>query len=166
MVYIAQNTQNLDGSNEAKFKFLKKMETIKVPARMLSLRKSPYVTVIFPEDAQTFWDDICKAFREAAKIQPHYVIPVDNGGVNGISNNGSVIRINNLGKWLFGTPGYKGHVVYEQISSTEFRVHYPEGAPKEVRELLEKITAEAIILKCRWWGNKYYQRNWMGRDLK
>ncbi len=139
---------------------------IQVPARMIVHKKSPFITVTFPEPAKTFWDDVCKAFREAAKSNPNYGLPVDNGGVNGRTNTDEVIQIKNLGKWLFGAPGYKGHVMYEPITATEFRVHYPDGAPTEAIQILRDITAEAVVAKCRWWGNTDYQNNWMVNTIQ
>ena len=71
---------------------------LQVPARMLVHRNSPFITVTLPEPAKTFWDDVCKAFREATKSNPNYGLLVDNGGVNGRTDGGEVIQINNLGK--------------------------------------------------------------------
>lgn len=127
-----------------------------IAPRLWVHRKSPFVEVSLPQPAQTFWDDVCKAFRESAKSSQLYFLPVDNGGYCGRTDSGDEIKINTLGKWLFGTPGYAGHVMYEPITARVFRVHYPADAPAEVRELLSSVTGEMVKNHCRWWGNKNY----------
>ncbi len=108
---------------------------------------------------------IAKAFREAAKSNQNYKLTVKNGGVYGRSNSGERIQINNLGKWLFGVSGYRGHVIYGPISATEFRVYYPEGAPIEVVKMLETITGEMVKSKCLYWGNTAYEDHWMATQM-
>lgn len=63
-----------------------------------------------------------------------------NCPVNGSTDDGEVIPINTLGRWVFGVPGYMGHIIVRQSEGeTIARINYPGNAPEMVEELLLKI---------------------------
>jgi len=65
--------------------------------------------------------------------------------------------MNNLGKWLFGTPGYKGHIIMSPKKPETLRVYYPTVAPKQAVEMLQSLTAENIQAACQYWGDEKYK---------
>jgi len=140
------------------------MSALNVPARAQVSRRSDFVEYVFPTPVETLWSDICIAIREACKRHPNYHIPVDNGGVCGRSDREEIIPINTLGKWLFGTPGYKSHKLLDgEMREGQFvvRFHFPNEAPPAVREMLESLTPEIIRKNCRFWGNEEYEWSWV-----
>lgn len=83
------------------------------------------------------------AIRECAKQFPEYFMPVvltgyENKPLAVKTDDGKEIVINTLGKWLFGTPGYKRHIIVDSFEQDKIVVHYPEQAPQEVPILLQK----------------------------
>lgn len=52
---------------------------------------------------------------EARKLQLYYQPVTVDPLVAGRSDGGKEIPINNLGRWVFGTPGYMGHIVVESF---------------------------------------------------
>ncbi len=138
---------------------------LKIPARLLANRQSSYVELIFDTPIETFWDDATKAFRNAAKDNPLYHTKIDNGGVRGKTGEGYPLVINSLGKWLFGTRGYKGHVLFMPLSSNSFIIYYPTHAPDIVCELLSSITCDVVMRKSIYWGDTDYEPYWMSNTL-
>jgi len=134
------------------------MQKLKVPARANVSRnqsESNFIRIVFGQPVRTFWDDICVAIREVCKRHPNYRIPIDNGGVRGRTDQGKEIPIDVLGKWLFGTPGYKGHRIFEpDFSGEKFAViiFFPQEASQEVLEMLKAVTPLKIIEACSSWG--------------
>ncbi|MEI7749875.1 MAG: hypothetical protein WCJ25_02625 [Candidatus Moraniibacteriota bacterium] len=140
------------------------MNPLVVPARANVTRKSNSVRIVFAEPVETFWDDVCIAIREACKRHPNYRIPVDNGGVGGRTDQGETIPINSLGKWLFGTPGYRSHKLLDgEMRSGQFvvRFYFPNEVPNEVQEMLEALTPESIRKQCHFWGNREHKDQWI-----
>lgn len=142
------------------------MQKLKVPARANVSRNpsgSNSIRIVFNCPVKTFWDDVCVAIREVCKCHSNYRIPIDNGGVCGRTDQGVEIKIDTLGKWLFGTPGYKGHRIFEpDFSSEKFAViiFFPQEASKEVLEMLKTVTPLEIIEACSLWG-KGNQTEWV-----
>ncbi|HOQ79057.1 MAG TPA: hypothetical protein PLW94_02395 [Candidatus Absconditabacterales bacterium] len=128
---------------------------LSVPARALVSRSSPFIEIAM-DTRQTFSDDLKKAIRKICQNHPNYNIAVDNGGVFGESN-GQSIPINNLGKWLFGTPGYKGHIIMSPENPEALRVYYPAITPKQAVEMLQSLTADNIQAACQYWGDERYK---------
>jgi hypothetical protein len=58
--------------------------------------------------------------------------------VKGQDKNGKKIAVNTIGRWLFGVPGYEGHI---RISSVDdiVSVYYPKKSLKVVNELINSI---------------------------
>lgn len=74
--------------------------------------------------------------HERARRLDEYNIPVDCWQI-GKDGNGNEISINTLGRWLFGVPGYDGHI--RVISEGEHvTVHYP-SEPGEADSLFAKL---------------------------
>ena len=110
------------------------MKTIKVPARLPVSRKSP----VIKKEIENEWGGSFKIIlRNNAKKIPVYYTPLDNGGVNGVTDTGKEIKINTLGKWLFGTPGYAGHII-AFATSNEVKVYLPSASPEEAFSLIEE----------------------------
>ena len=140
------------------------MNALVVPARANVSRKSNFDKIVFTDPLKTFWDDVCIAIREVCKRHPNYRIPVDNGGACGRTDQGETIPINSLGKWLFGTPGYRSHKLLDgEMRNGQFvvRFHFPNEVPQEVRQMLESITPESIKEQCSYWGNREYEDQWV-----
>lgn len=74
--------------------------------------------------------------RDIAKNHPNYRLKVDNGDVNGETDSGEPIAIDTLGKWLFGTPNYKGHIIVMEGSEIG-EIYIPNEAPQEVVEMIQ-----------------------------
>lgn len=66
----------------------------------------------------------------------HFPIQVD---IKGRSNTGQPIPIDKVGKWLFGVPGYMGHVRVSNWEGTDCKVEFPADSPTEVHALIEAI---------------------------
>ena len=114
-----------------------KRATMTLPARMTVSRSSQKIEVSYGG-----WplDGAAKNFiRDACKSHPNYKLPVDNGGVNGQTSDGKVIVIDTLGKWLFGTPGYKGHIIVEGQHEGKIVCYIPDDCPNEVVDMLQSI---------------------------
>ena len=56
----------------------------------------------------------------------------------GESNDGKKIAVDTVGRWLFGVPGYGGHI---RIVPTDNKVslYYPKESPKVVHELISSL---------------------------
>jgi len=74
--------------------------------------------------------------REQARKIDTYDLPIDNWQI-GKDKDGNEIQVNTLGRFLFGVPGYDGHV---RIISEDTRVtvHYP-SEPSASEELFNKL---------------------------
>jgi len=89
---------------------VRKKSVLILPARMLAANRME-----FP--IENIWGTSLKiAIRDKAKKLPLYWRPVEiDPPVAGRSDGGDVIPISNLGRWVFGTPGYMGHIVVESF---------------------------------------------------
>lgn len=90
-----------------------------------------------------FGADTKKEFRELAKKTELYgtkiICPI-----YGSAAENNHIPINNVGKWLFGTPGYKGNIVFKEVPEINGRVEiiWSKDAPAIVEELIDKAILE------------------------
>lgn len=73
--------------------------------------------------------------RNAARTIPEYFTPI-NCGVE-INIEGEKIVIDTLGKWIFGTPGYKGNIVVDSFAEN-ITVYLPKETPEEGVSLIKK----------------------------
>lgn len=110
---------------------------LSLPARTLPLH---YQKHEFP--IRNRWGTGLKTeIRNIAKTLPLYHIPVKlDPEVSGRTDDGAVIPIDTLGKWLFGTPGYMGNMIVESFEENVcFRL-------PDVPEAVELITQAVKIL--------------------
>lgn len=56
----------------------------------------------------------------------------------GQDRKGKKIAVNTVGRWLFGVPGYAGHVRVVPAGS-KVLLHYPKESPKVVHELVVSL---------------------------
>ena len=59
--------------------------------------------------------------------------------ISGRTDNGKEIPIDNVGKWLFGVPGYMGHIRVCGFEGHDVRVEWPESSPEIVHKLVAEI---------------------------
>ena len=57
---------------------------------------------------------------------------------NGKDTKGKKIAVNTVGRWLFGVPGYGGHIRVVP-SADKVLVYYPNKSPKVVHELIASL---------------------------
>ena len=75
--------------------------------------------------------------HERARVLPQYHEPV-RCVADGVDATGKKIAVNTIGRWLFGVPGFQGHVriVPEHTTVT---IYYPEQAPQAAHSLLTAL---------------------------
>lgn len=78
--------------------------------------------------------------HEIARKLKEYNLPVDCWQV-GKDAAGNEIKIDRLGRFLFGVPGYDGHIRIV-ANGSEVTIHYP-SEPVEAEMLMNKIKSEA-----------------------
>lgn len=74
----------------------------------------------------------------AKEIKRLYHLSIETG-ISGHTDSGEAIPIDTLGKWLFGTPGYMGHIRVSNWDGCDAKVEYPKNSPPEVVELIAEI---------------------------
>lgn len=75
--------------------------------------------------------------HEAARTLPLYNQPIESDA-EGQDGEGKKIKVNSVGRWLFGVPGYEGHIRMVSENDTVL-LHYPKGAPEVVHELIASL---------------------------
>lgn len=76
--------------------------------------------------------------RNFGKAEFEYHLPIECE-VSGRNDSGEEIPIDKVGKWLFGVPGYMGHVRVTNWEGRDCTVEYPQDSRRVVHELLQKI---------------------------
>ena len=66
----------------------------------------------------------------------HYSIVT---GMAGRSDNGQQIPINTVGRWLFGVPGYMGHIRVFNGDEDLAKVEFPQDSPSIVHDLVNAL---------------------------
>ncbi len=112
---------------------------IKFPVRLVRPGNSSLVVIRLPRpmdyDAKIF-------LRSVAKGIPEYHHPIETG-ISGRTDTGKEIPINTVGRWLFGTPGYMGHVmVRNPAEGLDANVEFPKDSPDIVHRLVARIKEE------------------------
>jgi len=74
--------------------------------------------------------------QEQARKIDEYDLPIDNWQI-GKDKDGNEIQVNTLGRFLFGVPGYDGHVRIVP-EDTRVTIYYP-SEPNESEELFNKL---------------------------
>ncbi len=87
-------------------------------------------------------------FRELCKGDKTYKlnIELDNKNIFGKSDNGTRIPINNLGRWLFGVPGYGGNAIFNEYDGF---VYLSNETPEIVDEMIKRKCKEYAIGQVR-----------------
>ncbi len=75
------------------------------------------------------------AIREKAKKMAAYHREI-KWPFSGQTDSGDEIPINTVGRWIFGTPGYMGHAIFEGGCSEQIVIWLPLGTPQIVSEIL------------------------------
>lgn len=87
-------------------------DRILLPARMI-----PNQGLIFPCIKNVWGSSLKHALRNTAKGMQLYYLPINlNPNVSGRSDDGKVIPVNTLGRWIFGVPGFKSNIVVESFA--------------------------------------------------
>lgn len=100
------------------------------------------------------------SFRELCKGDKTYKlnIELDNKDIFGKSDNGNIIQINNLGRWLFGVPGYKGNAIFNEYDGF---VYLSNETPEIIDEMIKRKCKEYAMLSTqdRRWPISIYLTN-------
>jgi hypothetical protein len=75
--------------------------------------------------------------QEKARSLPLYDQPVECGAI-GQSKDGKEIVVDTVGRWLFGVPGYEGHIRIVPDNG-KVSLYYPKESPKVVHELVSSL---------------------------
>ena len=75
--------------------------------------------------------------HEQARILPLYNEKI-NCEAKGVEAKGKKIAVGTVGRWLFGVPGFQGHVRIVPEAKT-ITIYYPEQAPKIAHDLLNEL---------------------------
>jgi len=67
-----------------------------------------------------------------------YFLSIETG-ISGRTNSGDEIPIDSVGRWLFGVPGYMGHIRVSNWEDRDCKVEFPKDSPEVVHQLIEKI---------------------------
>jgi hypothetical protein len=83
--------------------------------------------------------------HEQARKLPLYDQPIKYD-VKGQDKEGKKIAINSVGRWLFGVPGYEGHI---RVVPADDKVllYYPKESPKVVHELVGSLKESIESIK-------------------
>jgi len=75
--------------------------------------------------------------QEKARALPLYDQPV-KCDASGQSKDGKEIAVDTVGRWLFGVPGYEGHIRIVP-DNDKVSLYYPKESPKVVHELVSSL---------------------------
>lgn len=75
--------------------------------------------------------------REKARALPQYNEQI-SCKASGVDAEDKKIAVNTVGRWLFGVPGFQGHVRIAPEGNT-VTVYYPEQAPQIAHDLLSEL---------------------------
>lgn len=118
------------------------METLQFPFRLIGFGARLIIELPEPMgvSAKIFMRNVAK--NQFASLY-HQKIQT---GICGRSDDGKDIPINSIGRWLFGVPGYMGHVRVSNWQGTVCIVDYPKDSHELVHGLLNKVKAEIELL--------------------
>jgi len=74
---------------------------------------------------------------EIARKLPAFDIKFDSHE-EGLTSAGESIPINTIGRWLFGVPGYEGHVRIVAVNDS-VEIYFPKDLPTGARDLLSSL---------------------------
>ncbi|MBT9167611.1 MAG: hypothetical protein DDT19_00949 [Syntrophomonadaceae bacterium] len=79
--------------------------------------------------------------HERARALPLYNQPI-KCAAKGQSKDGKKIAVNTAGRWLFGIPGYGGHIRVVPARD-KVLLYYPKESPKVIHELVSSLKEAA-----------------------
>lgn len=124
--------RNTNNSNSEVIFHTKLMHTQNFPMRLSSLDKS--VTIKTPKPLGLTANVY---LHEIARKITNYNTQI-NCDANGVDKQGAQIRVNTLGRWLFGVPGFESHLrIVPQGSNVV--LYYPEKSPELVETFLHEL---------------------------
>jgi len=97
----------------------------------------PFDMVISIKTKQTLGPAINVFLQEQARQLPLYDYPIEYNEV-GHDKDGKEIKINTVGRWLFGVPGSSKHFM-SNFTDNEILIHISSGYPYIVFELLDQL---------------------------
>jgi hypothetical protein len=113
------------------------MKAQKFPVRLHG--KRTLVAINLPEpmggSAKVYLRNVAKS-----EVSELYNAPIEIG-ISGRTDTGEEIPINTVGRWLFGTPGYMGHVTVFNWEGHVANVEFPKDSPSVVHELIRRLKA-------------------------
>lgn len=124
--------RNANNSNSGIIFHTQPMQTQNFPMRLSSLDKS--VTIKTPKPLGV---TASVYLREVARKMSNYDTQI-NCDANGVDKQGAQIRVNTLGRWLFGVPGFESHLrIVPQGANVV--IYYPEKSPELVDTFLQEL---------------------------
>ena len=122
------------------FEIEKEEKKVRVPI-MRAHRGSPQLVV---EKPNRWGFSLKQVIRQAAKRLPEYHLKIYNERLplEVETEDGSTIIVDTLGRWAFGVPGYRGHLMFEGGETGRIIVYYPEESPAELVAMLQKAIAK------------------------
>ncbi len=109
---------------------------------MIELKARVVQKTTLTTDIPNEWDiDLKLKLRKIGKNLPEYHEEITTTPlVNGRDDSGKEIPINTLGRWVFGTPGFKGHIIAPAGTGDNVTVQVAD-VPEAV-QLMNKILEE------------------------
>jgi hypothetical protein len=93
---------------------------------------------------QTLKNKVRQACRDFFPELYFFEIKLDNPKAQGEGKKGP-IPINNLGKWVFGVPRFKGHYMQDISDKTKLIIWIPKDSPTKVRTMFTSLTTNQIL---------------------
>lgn len=124
--------RNTNNSSSGIIFHIQPMQTQNFPMWLSSFNKS--VTIKTPKPLGVTANVY---LHEAARKMANYNTQI-NCDANGVDNQGVQIRVNTLGRWLFGVPGFESHLrIVPQGANVV--IYYPEKSPELVDTFLQEL---------------------------
>lgn len=121
-------------------------EIIEFPSRLPGYGAT--VTICLPKnmgaDAKVFLREIAKK-NSPVKALYHQKIET---GICGCTEDNQKIPINTVGRWIFGTPGYAGHIRVSNWNGRVAKVEFPGESPEIVHLLIAEL--KKLVEVNRW----------------
>ncbi len=135
------------------------LEKMNFPARLVGYGACVEINLPRPMEGNA------KVFlRDVAKSMADYHQKIETG-ICGRTDAGQAIPIDSVGKWLFGTPGYMGHIRVSNWEGTIAVVEFPDDSPMivfglitEIKMMIESGRVSAEIMR-RW--NRFFDETGM-----
>lgn len=121
-------------------------EIIEFPSRLPGYGAT--VTICLPKnmgaDAKVFLREIAK---KNSPVKELYHQKIETG-ICGHTETGQEIPINSVGKWLFGTPGYAGHIRVSNWNGADVEVEFSDKSPEIVYLLIAELKKIVEVNRC------------------